>query len=114
MTGDDDGGVETLLGIALGCIGMSMQDFCQCTPSEFKAIFDAWQLGQQQREHSEWERVRMQCLCSLQPYSAKHLQAADIMQFPWEKNQVEENTRQETREEIIARMEETKRRWGLK
>lgn len=93
---------------------MSMQDFCQCTPFEFRAVFDAWQDWHQQRERGEWERVRMQCLCSLQPYSPKHLQAADIMQFPWEKESKETAKKEETREETLARFEEAKRKWGLK
>lgn len=28
--------------------------------------------------------MRMQCLCSLQPYSKKQLRAQDFMKFPWE------------------------------
>lgn len=76
------------MGIALGCIGMSMQDFERCTPSEFKATFDAWNGGRERLERGEWERVRMSCLCSLQPYSKKKLRPTDIMEFPWEKQEV--------------------------
>lgn len=102
------------MGIALGCIGMSMQDFERCTPSEFKAIFDAWNRGRERLERSEWERVRMSCLCALQPYSKKKLNATDIMKFPWEKQEANNERREETREEVNARYEEAKRRFGLR
>ncbi len=102
------------MGIALGCIGMSMQDFERCTPSEFKAIFDAWNGGRERLERSEWERVRMSCLCALQPYSKKKLKATDIMEFPWEKQEAKTERREETREEVNARYEEAKRRFGLR
>lgn len=102
------------MGIALGCIGMSMQDFERCTPSEFKATFDAWNGGRERLERGEWERVRMSCLCSLQPYSKKKLRPADIMEFPWEKQEVKTERREETREEVNARYEKAKRRFGLR
>lgn len=102
------------MGIALGCIGMSMQDFERCTPSEFKATFDAWNGRQERIERSEWERVRMSCLCTLQPYSKKKLQASDIMEFPWEKQKSKTEKREETREEVNARYERAKRKFGLR
>ena len=110
----ESGGIEALMGIALGCIGMSMQDFERCTPSEFKATFDAWNRGRERLERSEWERVRMSCLCALQPYSKKKLNATDIMKFPWEKQEANNERREETREEVNARYEEAKRRFGLR
>lgn len=97
----------------MGCIGMSMEDFCRCTPSEFKATFDVWNRQEEQRERGHWERVRMSCLCSLQPYSKKRLSATDIMEFPWEKRS---ETPKETlsKEEELARYEAAKRAYGLK
>lgn len=101
------------MGIALGCIGMSMHDFERCTPSEFKATFDAWSSGRDRLERSEWERVRMSCLCAIQPYSKKKLRTTDIMEFPWEKQEAKTERRKETREEVISRFAEAKRRYGL-
>lgn len=72
------------MGIAMGCMGMSMDDFSRCTPSEFNEAYEAWSEHHDRMERSAWERMRMQCLCSLQPYSKKTLTAQDIMRFPWE------------------------------
>ena len=77
-------GVERLLGIAMGCMGMSMDNFCRCIPSEFYAAYDAWFEMHEARERGAWEWMRMQCLCSLQPYSKDKLSPRDIMRFPWE------------------------------
>lgn len=106
------------MGIALGCIGMSMQDFERCTPSEFKAVFDKWQKCSELREQSEWERVRMSCLCALQPYSKKRLSASDIMEFPWEKDKQAAQSHtgrvEESVEQLRARMQKEAERLGLK
>lgn len=106
-------GIDELLGIAVGCIGMSVEDFCRCTPSEFKAVSDAWSRHREQLERGRWERVRMTCLCSLQPYSKKRLSAEDIMEFPWERKP--ESPREElSKEEELARYGAAKRAYGLK
>ena len=72
------------MGLALGCIGMSMDDFCRCTPSEFRAVYGGWRDMAEGLRREAWERTRMECLCSLQPYSKKRLAAEDIMRFAWD------------------------------
>lgn len=114
--------ISRLLGIAMGCIGMSMDDFCRCTPLEFNEAYEAWQEMQQAQERGAWERMRMQCLCSLQPYSKDKLRAEDIMRFPWEseerKAKGEESScahgREElSHEELMARYRKARERFGL-
>lgn len=110
------------MGIAMGCMGMSMDDFCRCAPSEFHAAYEAWSEMRQREEQGMWERMRMQCLCSLQPYSRSKLTPRDIMRFPWEAKSEEQRVEspladkgQEelSREEIMARYREAKKRAGL-
>ena len=38
------------MGLAMGCVGMCLNDFCRLTPSEFTAVFEAWQ---QQETYAE-------------------------------------------------------------
>ena len=108
----------------MGCMGMSMEDFGRCTPSEFYAAYEAWGQMEQRRERGRWERARMQCLCSLQPYSKARLTAHDIMQLPWDDESEERGARSEkspcrseqrklSHEEIMARYREAKKRAGL-
>ncbi|MCF0160760.1 MAG: hypothetical protein HUJ99_08210 [Bacteroidaceae bacterium] len=103
--------------MALGCIGMGYDDFCRCTPSEFRAVCDRWRESEEWIDRGEWERVRMMCLCMIQPYSKKKLQARDIMEFEWEKNEVKTEQKDApviSREEEMKRYESAKRMWGLK
>lgn len=114
--------MERLLGIAMGCMGMSMDDFCRCTPSEFNEAYEAWGECQERLERGAWERMRMQCLCSLQPYSSKKLRAEDLMRFPWEvkseevrvKNSLADKGQEEmSHEEVMERYREAAKRAGL-
>ncbi len=98
----------------MGCIGMSMEDFSRCTPSEFYATWSAWNDVRQSCERSEWERVRMQCLCTLQPYSKKTLEASDIMLFPWEEDRKPVAEEKMDMEETLRRYREAKAAAGLK
>jgi hypothetical protein len=97
-------------------MGMSMDDFCRCTPSEF---YEAWKCHQQQevrKERSAWERYRWLATCMVQPYSKKALGVKDIAVFPWEK---EEPTRQDAKpamstEEIMVKYREALKQYGFK
>lgn len=97
--------------MATGCIGLGIDDFERCTPSEFRAIVEAWSNQRQNAERCEWERARMQCLCMLQPHSRRQLAATDVMRFPWEDDADDDETL--TADEIRKRFEEVKREMGL-
>ena len=96
---------------------MSLHDFCQCTPSEFQAIHDAWHSHWTHSEHSAWERTRLESLCTLQPHSKKKLKASDVMEFRWDKDSekaVEKKRAAVSDEEIAERYAQAKARYGLK
>lgn len=109
-----DVGIERMLGIALGCMGMSIKDFSQCTPSEFYESWQAYNEREERNERGEWERMRMVCLCSLQPYSKRGLTARDVMTFPWEKEEKPTSVETLSDEDIMKRYDEVKRLRGLK
>lgn len=94
---------------------MGFDDFCRCTPSEFRATYGAWTDKEERWERREWERTRMSCLCALQPWSKRQLAARDVMEFPWEAEEEEKSGKrnEESREEVLARYEATKARLGL-
>ncbi len=101
----------------MGCMGISREDFCRCTPSEFYAAYEAWIEMRQLEERGSWERMRMQCVCSLQPYSKKRLTARDVMQFPWEEEGEAASAKPEpplSREELLDRYRKARERAGLK
>ncbi len=94
---------------------MSVEDFCRCAPSEFYAVWRAYSEREQRLERAEWERMRMECLCSLQPHSKTKLTTRDILTFPWEKEPEGEKEKETlTKAEIRERYERAKKRWGLR
>lgn len=106
----------SLLGMAVGRIGMSVDDFCRCTPLEFSAIAQGWNEGEQLRERSAWERTRMLCTTMLQPYSKKRLEPQDVMRFAWDDDpngDATDEAEQLTAKEIRERFEKVKREMGL-
>lgn len=96
----------------MGCMGMGMEDFCRCTPSEFRAAWDAWNELHEGCRREAWEQLRMQCLCTLQPWSKGHLEARDIMEFPWDEAEAAPPDAL-SREELLRRYREAKRAVGL-
>lgn len=82
----------------------------------FYEAYGAWNEMQRNRERGMWERMRMQCLCSLQPYSKNKLKAEDIMRFPWEEKKTSSSRSGEndmSREEVMRRYREAKKKAGL-
>lgn len=101
--------------MAVGCIGMTVDDFCQCTPLEFSAIAQGWNDAEQRRERAAWERARLQCTCMLQPYSRKRLEPQDVLRFAWDGEGFAEDSKTKglTAKQIRERFEEVKREQGL-
>lgn len=96
----------------MGCLGMSLQDFCSCTPSEFKKVYEAWRDNAQRLMREGWEQTRTICICSMQPYSKKRLDPKNIMPLPWDRKQKKKEPEM-TREERKARYEAAKKRYGI-
>lgn len=101
--------------MAVGRIGMTVDDFCRCTPLEFSAIAEGWNDGEQARQRAAWERTRMLCTTMLQPYSKKGLKPRDVMQFEWDPSTGSGtgDTERLTTKEIWERFEKAKREQGL-
>ncbi len=94
-----------------------MEDFCRCAPSEFRAVWKSWSERETRLERGAWERMRMECLCSLQPHSKAKLTGRDLMTFPWEELKDGEQTEAQeealTGAELRERIELAKARYGL-
>lgn len=66
-------------------MGMGLDDFCRCTPGEFRAVYDSWFSHQEMRVRHDWEVGRFVATTAVQPYSKKPLRPTDLIHFPWEK-----------------------------
>lgn len=65
-------------------MGMSLEDFCRCTPGVFRAVYDAWFAHQEMLMHRDWEVGRFVAMMAVQPYSKKALKPTDLITFPWD------------------------------
>ncbi len=90
---------------------MTVDDFCRCTPSEFRAVYEGWAEAEKRRERAAWERARLQCTCMLQPYSKDILEPQDVFRFTWEKN--EDDSENLSAKEIWEKFEKVKKEQGL-
>ncbi len=100
---------------------MSVDDFCQCTPLEFQAVYEAWAGNERRKERGAWERTRMQCTTMLQPYSKKRLEPQDVLRFEWDREMQnaecgmrnDAESEKLSAKEIRERFEKVKREMGL-
>ncbi len=74
-----------MMGIAIGCIGMSYDDFMWLDFAEFRSIYGTWRKCKEEVEQSEWERMRMLASICISPH-VKHAPTPQrLLPFPWEK-----------------------------
>lgn len=76
--------IEDLLGVAMGCMGMSFIDFESITPDEFRAIHRLYLQKEEERLHDDWERIRTHATLIVQSFSKKKIEAKKILRFPWD------------------------------
>ena len=91
---------------------MTVDDFCRCTPPEFSAVAEAWAEAGQRRERAAWERTRLECTTTLQPYSRKRLDPEDVMRFAWDAD-TPDGGESLSAKQIRERFEKVKREQGL-
>lgn len=96
-----------MLGVAVGCIGMSYDSFCFLTPEEFSAVYGAYAEREMRLYRDGWERARMVGYMAVQPYLKKGMKPHGVLPFPWD----EENRPRERKKAAPVSKEEAKRRF---
>ncbi len=71
--------------MALGCIGLSYDDFCNLYTQEFAAINKAWYQQQEALQQGEWERTRILAAIAIQPHVKKTLTPEKLLPLPWDR-----------------------------
>lgn len=95
--------------MAMGCIGMNLDDFRRCTPAEFSVIYRFWLQHDERNVQNDWEQTRFLACCMLQPYSKKKLSPTDVCRFSWERRREQEAKKEVSTKE---RFEEIAKKWG--
>lgn len=70
------------MGLAVGCIGMSLSDFCACDFDEFAGICRAWHEMGEARSRDSWERMRTLASIAIQPHVRKRLTPRQLLPLP--------------------------------
>lgn len=106
--------VYELLGMAVGCIGMSHDDFCKCTFEEFESICKIWREMTERQSRDTWERARTIATIIIQPHVKKKITPQQLLPLPWDKEK--QNHQSEapelTAEEKRKRFEDVAHRLG--
>ncbi len=96
--------VRELLGIGIGCIGMSYDDFCRCEYDEFTSIYNAWKEARENQNREFWEQTRLLAAISIQPYTKKKITPQQLIPLPWDHEKSgKTETVQMTKEERMDR-----------
>ncbi len=75
------------MGIAIGNIGMLLDDFLRLEVPEFHAIYNAWKDAEERKDRDAWERARMVATICIQPYSKRSLSPKKVLRLPWDEEQ---------------------------
>lgn len=103
-----------MLGVAVGCIGISLEEFCTYYYEEFESIYNAWKEMGDAQERQAWERTRILAAICIQPHVKKKIVPRQLIPLPWDskKQKPRPEGPELTREELKARFDELKKRLG--
>ena len=62
--------ILALFGVALGCIGLSYDDFCKMDYDEFASVYAAYADQRDAAVKDEWSRMRLHATICIQPHLA--------------------------------------------
>ena len=96
--------------MALGIMGISLDDLERLTPGEFNATREAWEEFEGTRNRSSWEQSRYVAYHAIVPHAKKGFRITDLGRFPWEKDVFKQDTPVKTlspeeRERMIGKYE---------
>lgn len=103
-----------MLGLATGCIGMGLEDFERCTPSEFRAIADAWREHRSFVRRESWEEVRTLAWCLLQSMTERRLKMTDVLSFAWDEEAAAGGHEELPEEDVMGRYAAVMKARGLR
>lgn len=109
-------GINELLGIALGCIGLSYNDFCRLDFDEFAAVYKAYAELRDTDLKDRWQRMRLLATIVIQPHLSKRktITPEKLLPLPWDRKPGRKGEMKVTmtKEQQRRRMEELTKKLG--
>lgn len=93
------------MGVALGCMGLSYDDFCKFTPEEFTHVYKAHSEQRDALYKTSWEQTRLLAAICIQPHVRKTIDPKKLLPFSWDRTQRAEEAPKLTKEELNAEYE---------
>ena len=77
--------ISEVMGVALGCIHLSLDDFLCLRPEEFDAVYNA-SVGDREAEfRSGWEQTRTLASITIAPHVKRAPTPQKLLPLPWDK-----------------------------
>ena len=104
--------IETLLGIALGRVGLRLADFEALTPDELDEVLKQYAEQEESRQRNAWEQARMIAFSAVAPHSKRIRRPTDLLKFDWDGKPIrKEEDEKMTLEERRNLMDELAEKW---
>ena len=95
-----------MLGYALGCVGMRLDDFERMTPDEFSAVCEAHAKTREADSHESWEQTRALAYTLSGPYMKHKTTVQRFWPLPWDEKKEKRGA-----DRVVMSREEQKRRF---
>lgn len=93
------------MGIGVGCIGLSVEEFCRLGVTEFSYIYKHYTEAEAYKQRDKWERTRTLAAICIQPYSKRSLKPKDVLPLPWDSEQKSVRTETVGKDEAMKMFE---------
>lgn len=70
--------------MALGRMGMRLDDLRRLTVGEFEEVVRQWMAKEEAKYHDEWERMRLLATISVMPHTKKRVTPHGLLPLPWD------------------------------
>ena len=98
--------IAGLLGYALGCVGMRLDDFERMTPDEFSAVCEAHAKTREADSRESWEQTRALAYTLSGPYMKHKTTVQRFWPLPWDEKKEKRGA-----DRVVMSREEQKRRF---
>lgn len=102
------------MGIALGCIRLSYDDFCKLDFEEFAAVYKAYAEQRDTDFKDNWQRMRLLATIVIQPHLDKRHKVTPekLLTFPWDKAKTKKQQARITPDKQRERMADLVKKLG--
>lgn len=95
-----------MLGYALGCVGMRLDDFERMTPDEFSVVCEAHAKTREADSRESWEQTRALAYTLSGPYMKHKTTVQRFWPLPWDEKKEKRGA-----DRVVMSREEQKRRF---